>query len=170
MAGYNHFQLYHYHHQPHLLEPLLSSLMIQLGLFLSVKVGVAEMMPKPYWLLELSLRILILNCGVGGIWLCAWVIVAWVIKNIETFNGFEALRGIVTLLVTVETCDMAQVFGRSMRALAEASIRAAMRAWVFLAWWPVWHLIWYLITTPISRKGMGKLSLLFGLGKIIGFD
>ena len=167
MAGYNHFQLYYYHHQPHLPQPLLSSLMIQLGLFLSIKVSIAEIMPKPYWLLELGLRILILNCGVGGIWLCARVFAAWVIKNIKTFTGFEALRGIVTLLVTVETCDMAQVFGRLMRALARASIRAAIRAWVFLAWWPVWHLIWHLIITPISRKGMGKLSLICGLERLL---
>ena len=158
MAGYNHFQLHHY--QPHLSQLLLSSVMIQLGLFLSIKVGVAEIMPKPYWFLELGLRIvLILNYWVGSIWLWTWVIAAWVIK---TLSEFGTPSDIVTFLVIVKTCDMAQVFGRSMRAL--------MRAWVLLVWWPVWHLIWHLIITPISGKGIGRLILLFGLGKIIGLD
>lgn len=86
----------------------------------------------------------------GGVW--ARVIWVW---GIWALPGLGALGRIVTLLVTVETSDMAQVFlnggnvdssGRGINSLA------TMRTSTLLG-----------TTTRVSRGVVGVLSLLFGL-------
>ena len=48
------FSLYHHYYQPHLSQLLLSFQMIWLKFVLSIKVGVAKIMPKLYWVFRLA--------------------------------------------------------------------------------------------------------------------